>query len=148
MSAIREQVSHTLEKMGIRAEVEERSISDITLPYVNVLTDDARLLIGARARNLWALEYLLKRLAEKTESAPGGFFLDVNGYRLHHLEELKSEAKTVARKVRLYRTDIALPPMSAFERRIIHVALAEYPDITTESIGQGPGRRVVVKPYP
>jgi spoIIIJ-associated protein len=38
--------------------------------------------------------------------------------------------------------------MSAFERRIIHMALAEYPDITTESIGEGERRRVVIKPYP
>lgn len=150
MNGIREHLAQTLEKMGIRADVEERAIPDVSIPYVNVITDDARLLIGARARNLLALEYLTKRLIERTaapETRPN-FFLDVNGYRLHQLEELKAEAKSAAKKVRLYRAAITLKPMPAFERRIIHVALAEYPDITTESTGEGEDRRVVIKPYP
>lgn len=150
MNHIHERINQTLEKMGIRAEVEERSLPDLTIPYLNIITDEARLLIGARAQNLLALEYLLKRLVEKAEPPieGSGFFLDVNGYRLHHLEALKSEVKNMARKVRLYRTALTLKPMSAFERRIVHLTLAEYPDITTESVGAGPGRRVVIKPYP
>jgi spoIIIJ-associated protein len=134
--------------MGVRAEVEERAIPDISIPYVNILTDEAYLLIGAHSQNLIALEYLLKRLAERDGDDEARFFLDVNGYRLHHLEELKLEAKNSAKKVRLYRTELVLKPMSAFERRIVHMALAEYPDITTESVGEGETRRVVIKPYP
>ena len=41
-----------------------------------------------------------------------------------------------------------LKPMSPFERRIVHMALAEYPDIITQSVGEGETRRVVIKPYP
>ena len=134
--------------MGVRAEVEERAIPDISIPYVNILTDEAYLLIGAHSQNLIALEYLLKRLAERDGDDEARFFLDVNGFRLHHLEELKLEAKNSAKKVRLYRTELVLKPMSAFERRIVHMALAEYPDITTESVGEGETRRVVIKPYP
>lgn len=146
---LRERISQTLEKMGIAAEVEERSLSELSVPYANILTEDARLLIGVRARNLLALEYLLKRLIERELGEGGaGFFLDINGYRLHHLESLKSEAKSIARKVRLYRTELALKPMPAFERRIVHMTLAEYPDIITQSSGEGGTRRVVIKPYP
>lgn len=134
--------------MGVRAEVEERAIPDISIPYINILTDEAYLLIGARSQNLIALEYLLKRLAERDGEEEARFFLDVNGHRLHHLGELKLEAKSMAKKVRLYRTELILKPMTAFERRIIHMALAEYPDITTESVGEGEARRVVIKPYP
>jgi spoIIIJ-associated protein len=135
--------------MDIRALVEERSISEISTPYVNIVTDDARLLIGVHARTLIALEYLAKRLAERSgDTSDAAFFLDVNGYRLHQLEGLKSEAKSMAKKVRLYRTEFTLQPMSAFERRIVHMALSEYPDITTQSVGEGVSRRVVIKPYP
>ncbi|MDP3727247.1 MAG: R3H domain-containing nucleic acid-binding protein [bacterium] len=148
MSAVSERINQLLEKMGVRADVEERSIAEISIPYVNVVTDEARLLIGAEARNLWALEYLAKRVLEREHPDEGGFFLDVNGYRLHHLEELKQEAKNVAKRVRLYRTELTLEPMNPFERRIVHMALAEYPDITTESVGEGASRRVVIKPYP
>lgn len=149
MSVIRDHLNQTLEKMGIQAEVEERSISDISIPYINVVTNEARLLIGARAQNLLALEYLLRRLVDKNSPEPPlNFFLDINSYRLHHIEELKNEAKNIAKKVRLYRTELILKPMAAFERRIIHMSLAEYPDIITESIGKGEERRVVIKPYP
>ena len=138
-----------LEKMDIRALVEERSISGISTPYIDIVTDDARLLIGIRARTLVALEHLVKRLAERSgDAASAAFFLDVNGYRLHQIETLKSEAKSVAKKVRLYRTELTLQPMSSFERRIVHMALAEYPDIQTQSVGEGISRRVVIKPYP
>lgn len=134
--------------MGIQAEVEERSIPDLSIPYVNVVTGEARLLIGSRAKNLLALEHLLKRLVEKESPEVNSFFLDINGYRLHHIEELKVEARNMAKKVRLYRTELVLKPMPPFERRIIHITLAEYPDITTESIGRDETRRVVIKPYP
>lgn len=138
----------TLEKMGIRADVEERTLPDLSLPYLNIVTDEARLLIGARAQTLAALEYLLKRLCERGGKNAERVFLDVNGFRLHQLEELKTDAKNAAKKVRLYRTQLAMKPMSAFERRIVHIALAEYPDIMTESVGEGEARRVVIKPYP
>jgi len=135
--------------MGIRADIEERSLPDLSMPYVNLLTDEARFLIGSRARTLYALEYLLRRLAERQVGGDRpNFFLDVNGYRYHQLEELKTEVKNVAKKVRLYRNGIMLKPMSPFERRIVHMALAEYPDITTQSVGEGESRRVVIKPYP
>lgn len=149
MNLLHERISETVARMGIRAEVEERTVPELSIPYLNVVTNDARLLIGAEAKTLLALEYLIKRLAERD----GGkdrerFFLDVNGYRLHHLETIRAEAKNIARKVRLYRTELTLKPMPPFERRVVHMALAEYPDITTHSIGDGDTRRVVIKPYP
>ena len=149
LAAVHVLIMETLSKMGVRAEVEERTMGDLAVPYLNVVTDEARLLIGARAQNLVALEYLLKRMLERTTpELSRGFFLDVNGYRLHSMEELKAEAKNMAKKVRLYRTELALKPMPPFERRIVHTVLAEYPDITTQSIGEGEARRVVIKPYP
>lgn len=149
MNGVRDLISQVLEKMGIRADVEERAISELSIPYFNIVTDEARLLIGARAQNLLALEYILKRFLERDASADAGkFFLDVNGYRLHYIESLKDEAKGIAKKVRLYRTELVLKPMPPFERRIIHMTLAVYPDITTESVGEGEARRVVIKPYP
>lgn len=135
---------------GIEASLEQEEHPEVASLYINIVTPDARLLIGARAENLLALEHLIKRMTEK-ETKDGErprFFIDINGYRLHIIESLKEEAKQVAKKVRLYRKELVLKPMSAYERRIIHMALVEYPDITTESIGEGEKRRVVIKPYP
>lgn len=142
-------VRSLLERMGIYARLEEQTVPDLSIPYLNIVTDDAWLLVGSHIQNLAALEYLSKRILERTQGdLSPRFVLDVNSFRLHHIETLKAEAKSVAKKVRLYRAELTLKPMSAFERRIIHIALAEYPDIMTESTGEGADRRVVIKPYP
>ncbi len=148
-----ERICHHLEtllgRLGVPASIEEAGIPEISIPYLNIVTDEARLLIGSGGEHLAALEHLLRRILEReSPDERATFLVDVNGYRLRKIEELKAEAKTVARKVRLYRRELPLKPMSPFERRIVHVALAAYPDIMTESTGQGPSRRVVIKPYP
>lgn len=143
-------IEELLRSAGIEASIEKGDQPEISSSYINIVTPDSRLLIGSRAENLLALEHVLRRMAEKNipGEEPIKFFIDVNGYRLHHVERLKEEAKQVAKKVRLYRKELVLKPMSPFERRVVHTVLAEYPDITTESVGEGDGRRVVIKPYP
>lgn len=145
---IAQKIEELLSRAGIEAAIERGLHPEVASCYINIVTDDGRLLIGPRAENLLALEYLIKRLTEKEESQPLRLFLDINGYRLHRVEMLKEDARRTAKKVRLYRKELVLKPMSSFERRIIHMTLAEYPDITTESVGEGGGRRVVIKPYP
>ena len=145
----KEIVSELLARSRIAGRIEEEVIPDLSVPYLNIVTDEARFLAGVNAANLAALEYLAKRIMERATGDPRSpLMIDVNSQRLHYFETLRLEAKNVARKVRLYRAELALKPMSAFERRIIHITLAEYPDIITQSIGEGPSRRVVVKPYP
>jgi len=114
----------------------------------NILVREARSLIGEHGVNLLHLEYLAKRLVQKKLPGAPNFSVDVNDYKMRRAEFLRDEVKIIAKKVRMYRKSILLKPMSAFERRIIHMALAEYPDITTESMGEGEGRRVNIKPYP
>lgn len=117
-------------------------------PRFNIRVPDARFLIGERGANLASLEHLVKKVVQKKHPEAPHFLLDVNDYKLKRVEALREEIKAIAKKVRMYRKEIALAPMSAFERRVIHTALAEYPDITTESFGEGADRRVVIKPYP
>lgn len=106
------------------------------------------MLIGERGGNLAALEHLLKKIIKKKYGEAHKFTLDINDYRIKRLEDLKQDVKVAAKEVRLYHRDAALRPMSSFERRIVHLLLAEYPDIITESIGEEPERRVIIKPYP
>lgn len=108
----------------------------------------SQILIGERGVNLSALEYILKRLLHKKYGEVFKFTLDINDYRIRRLEDLKQDIKAAAREVRTYKREVPLRPMSSFERRIVHLLLAEYPDIATESIGREPERRVVIKPYP
>lgn len=108
----------------------------------------SRMLIGERGSNLSAIEFLLKRIIRKKYGEEAKFTLDINEYRMKRLEDLKQDVKAAAKEVRLYKKEVPLRSMSSFERRIVHLLLAEYPDIATESIGQEPNRKVIIKPYP
>lgn len=130
---------------GGKPEIEERHYDDDEL---RAHASPSSMLIGERGNNLIALEYLIKRLLQKKYGEDVKFTLDINDYRMKQLEELKQDVKAAAKEVRTHRKEVPLRPMSSFERRIVHLLLAEYPDITTESIGQDQNRRVVIKPYP
>ena len=135
--------------MGYGDEIESIEAHQGTTSRFSVrLRGEANMLIGEYGANLAATEYLLKRIIYQKQGVDFKFTLDINDYRMKRLEDLKQDVKTAAKEVRLYRREVPLRPMSSFERRIVHLLLAEYPDITTESIGQEPQRRVVIKPYP
>ena len=144
----KEKIKELLAIIGIEAEVEVKDPGGLDTAHLSIMTDDARLLIGYGGQNLHSLEHIVKRILHKELGTMPAFFIDVNGYRMNHLEELREEARGMAKRVRLYRKEICLRPMNSFERRIIHTALAEYPDITTESVGEDLERAVVIKPYP
>lgn len=108
---------------------------------------DARFLIGRNGQNLKALEHILRAMLVK-ENKEGTIVLDINDYRKSRTDYLVDVAKQAVTRVRNSQKAEALFPMSAYERRIVHMELAAYPDIATESIGSEPQRRVIIKPYP
>jgi len=107
---------------------------------------DSRRLIGVRGAHLQALQHLVRCIVSRLDSAETLFTLDVNGYRRAHEETMRLMAeKTAAQASRQGRT-VVLDPMSAADRRLIHTALSTRSDIRTESLGEEPNRRVVVRP--
>lgn len=115
--------------------------------------DNARFLIGKNGQNLKALEHTLRAMTAKSgrlgsgEGKESAIILDVNDYRKSRATHLIDVAKQAVARVRNTQKAEALFPMSAYERRIVHMELAAYPDIATESIGTEPQRRVIIKPY-
>jgi len=143
---IKELTEALLEKMGVRGEV---SVLETTENIqFSIRTPEARLLIGERGENLIALNYILRRMAEtKIGKTRLPFSIDVNDYQKQKAEELKDLARLSAQRVRYFKKEIELRPMSSYERRIVHAVLTEYPDIITQSVGEAPNRRVVIKPF-
>ncbi|MBP9822213.1 MAG: KH domain-containing protein [Candidatus Pacebacteria bacterium] len=108
--------------------------------------EDAKFLIGKNGQNLQALEHVVRGLfLKKNEGIT--LFVDVNDYKKSRATQVSNLAKEVVARVRSTQRAEALSPMSPYERRIVHMELASVSDITTESIGQEPQRRIVVKPY-
>ena len=145
-------------KMTIIGEIEVLAQKEKTIP-INLKVDEPRILIGERGQTLAEIQHLLKailkrKIALKGEPRPGGreelFYidLDINDYKKKKREYLKEKARSIADEVALTKKEKQLSPMTAYERRIIHLELAERSDVTTESIGQEPERKVVIRPYP
>jgi spoIIIJ-associated protein len=103
-------------------------------------------MIGRDGETLKSLNHLIQKMTEKdiNETTPR-IILDVNGYQKKHFENLKNTAHMMAERARYFKSNIEFDPMTAFDRRIIHLFLEGAKDIKTESEGFGPERRVVIK---
>jgi spoIIIJ-associated protein len=112
---------------------------------------DLSMLIGKGGQNLCALEHLVRLIAARKMPDPEGnlnFIIDVNDYRRSRANYLVGVAREVAQRVIQTQRAEALAPMNSYERRLIHTELASFKEIRTESIGQEPRRRIIVKPQP
>ncbi len=146
---IKELIEDILEKLTVSANVEVMETAEG--PQFIIKTQEGRLLIGENGRNLVSLNHIIKKIAGKRiekEKDPVPFSVDVNDYQAKKIEELKNVARLNAQRVRYFKKEVVLKPMSSFERRVVHIALEEYPDIATESRGEDLRRQVVIKPYP
>jgi len=133
-----------LNRMGLDdASVEVAGTDPILL---NITGDDLADLIGRRGENLRSMQFVLNLMVNKQLRRRLRVQLDVDGYRARREELLRSMAQRFAHRVRTTRESMQLETMPPNERRIIHMELAEDPDVFTESTGEGDSRRVVIKP--
>lgn len=105
---------------------------------------DAGILIGRKGETLEALEVLVRTLLSRRGFGELPLEVDVSGYRRRREESLRKLAEQMARKVVREKKKVRLAPMGARERRIIHMALKDHPEVTTYSVGEEPHRRVVI----
>ena len=134
---------HILQYMNIRAMVQVRSTDPLTL-NIQGINENLGLLIGRRGETLSALQLLVSLIVGHRTKHRMRIIIDAENYRERREENLRSLALRVAQQVRNYRRSIALEAMPPHERRIVHLALSESTDISTESIGEGDERRVVI----
>jgi len=113
---------------------------------VQVRGSDVALLLGHNAELLDALEYLANRTLARHAGEEMRITFDSGSYRAQREKELRLMAEKAAEKVRTTRASFSFSPMSANERRIIHLALADDASVVTESQGSGENRRVTVRP--
>ena len=121
-----------LHLLGFEAQVEEhRMDEDLVL---DVKADDAGRLIGRQGQTLSDLQYILNRILFQLDENAPKITVDVGGYRAQAREALIKKAQEAAEKVRRWGDVVELEPLSAFDRRIVHHALKDDPDITTQSV--------------
>jgi spoIIIJ-associated protein len=113
---------------------------------VSLTVPEGSMLIGKGGQNLKAFEHVVRMIWTRQHPEARGLVVDVNDYRKSVAAELASHARQIAGRVRETGRPEALRPMTSYERRIIHTELAAYADLASESVGQEPHRRVVIRP--
>jgi len=147
LKTIRQITSEFFEKASFNVGIEFLSQKDLIIP-INLKTDEPKILIGERGQTLGEIQRLLKVILRKQIDQEFYIDLDINGYKKKKIEYLKELARSVADDVSLMKEEKILPSMPAYERRIIHVELADRGDISTDSVGMEPERKIVIRPYP
>lgn len=144
---VRDFLERTIQKMGLRAEVHEYDEEpDVVL---EIQGDDAAIAIGKKGATLDALQLLCNRVARKTvEGMKSSIVLDAEGYRARREQALENMARRLGAQAIKEGQPITLEPMSARDRRVIHMALARFPGVATRSEGEGLERRLQIIPMP
>jgi spoIIIJ-associated protein len=130
------------EALGIRTPVDVEDTSDG--PRFNLSGDEAELLARHRGEPLKALQHVVDMAYGRSLDGDRRVFVDALGYRKGKDVELKQMARFLAEKVRQTGADQQLGPLNPYERRLVHMAVAEVPGVTTESVGDAFSKTVLI----
>lgn len=141
----KELTEELLSKLGVKAEI-NTSEQDAAI-HIGVEGEDLGILIGYHGENLEAVQLILGLMINKKlggeEWVPVS--LDVGGWRKERSEALRSMIDKAEVELKENKESVELPPMSASQRRMVHVLLSDYKGLTSESAGEEPNRRVIIK---
>jgi len=135
-------VEELLDLLGVSAVVNITMDSEAIT--IEIEGEDLGILIGRGGRTLSSLKYIIRAMVGKQLDTWMPLNVDVCGYQKKRQEHLQDLAKRMAEQVKLRHSTMTLEPMPADERRLVHLALVDYPDITTYSIGEGKNRKVAI----
>ena len=148
----REVLTEILRLMRIRASVESQLGYELAdegqePPVVlNITGEDLGILIGRRGETLRALQYLVRLMVSHRLKHWTNLVVDVERYLVRRRRALESMALRVAEQVARSGRSQALEPMPPYERRLVHIALRNHPQVTTHSVGEGEKRKVTIIP--
>lgn len=142
---VADQVRQIIEKLGVSATAEVEKVGDIF--FIDIASEDSSLLIGKYGTNIDSLQFILAvRLKTLTGDDKFEISVDVDGWRKQKEEKLKKLALSVAAEVAASGKPEPLYNLKPSERRVIHTILTGHDKVTTESVGEGEDRHIIIKP--
>lgn len=135
-----------LERMGISADIDIKDDTDKTV--LEIQTQDTEIVIGRRGVVLDALQHLVNKAVfkEKRDEKQKPLVVDSGGFRDKQVERLRSLAQRMGEKALQTKQIVELQPMTPHDRRIVHMAIAEIPGLSSRSEGEGDDRHILVVP--
>ena len=145
-----ETVGKILQAAGVNVSRTLRAAHDPDVggPIIDLTGEDSGLLIGRRGQTLQALQLLVNMIVRNALGENVRVVLDVERYRERRENSLRDMASKVAARVVQTSRSVTLEPMTPADRRIVHTTLTDHPGVTTESTGEGEGRKVTIMPAP
>lgn len=142
---IKDRLTHILGMFGLSATIESQMEGNVL--RVNVTTNNDDLFVTPTADPLLALQHLLRVMfkAELTQDE-ASLVLNIGDFQNQQKVSLEAVANQAIEEVLRTNSPFYMRPMSSYERRIVHMVLAEHPEVDSESEGEGSGRRIVVRP--
>ncbi len=140
----KEYLKEVLSAMGLDVSFETK-IRDNQL-QIKMFSDDNPILIGKEGRTLSSLQVIIRQVVKQKFGKTPYISLDVENYKDKQIMYLEKTAKRIAKEVSKTKIAVELDNMNAYERLIVHNAVADFDNIITESIGEEPNRHVVIKP--
>lgn len=139
----RQIVEELLRKMKIEYQIDTITAEQGTV-RINIIGKDMGLLIGRKGETLNAVQYIAGLMINRKRGERIRLILDVEDYRKKRDESLESLARRLSDKVKDTQKNVVMRPMTSQERRIVHTALQEDPQVVTYSMGDEPNRKVVI----
>ena len=140
---IKETISEIIRKMSAEGNLEvRRREENIT---ITIFSDNNAILIGKNGKNMSALQLIIRQMVNVKLSKPLSIIIDVGNYKEKRARNIEYLAKKLAREAYKTKTEITMDSMNSYERRIVHSILADDKYVYTESIGEEPNRKVVIK---
>lgn len=143
VSFIKEQVSEIIKKMNAEGNLEVRRREDSI--SVTIFSENNAILIGKNGKNVAALQLLIRQMVNTRLNKPLSIVIDVGNYKEKRAKNIAYLAKKLAREAYKTKTEVTMDSMNSYERRLVHEALADDKYVYTESIGEEPNRKVVIK---
>lgn len=144
---IKKTIEELLEKMGFSGTVTVLESGEADSVTCDITTDvDSNFLIGQHGVNLQALQHLARLIIRKHIPEKIRFTLDINNYRQQKNQSIIEQARLAANEALSQGRSVFMEPMTTYERRIVHLELSTNSQVSTESVGEGESRKIVVKP--
>lgn len=112
---------------------------------VTLVSDNNSILIGKEGKTLNAIQVILRQAIKQEAGISLKVSVDVGNYKLKKMKNIEREVKQIAKEVEQSKLDATLDPMNSYERRLVHNIINEYPNLETESFGEGKDRHVVIR---
>lgn len=140
---IKETLTEITKNMSIESNFEVRRRGNNI--SITLFSDNNSILIGKNGKNIAALQLLIRQMVNSKLKDSIGIVLDVGNYKEKRVKNIEYLAKKLAREAYKTKTEVTMDSMNSYERRIVHEVLAEDKYVYTESIGEEPNRKVVIK---